>query len=1027
MYDSGMSATFPRVFNIPASAPFLPVLIDALVNDKLGLDFPHSGDPLALAQATLYLPTRRACRLARDIFLDTYKGGAAILPRIVPLGDIDEDEIAFAEAAAGELAETALAIPPALGGLERTMPLAALILRWANTIAPAERGHVPLVANNPRTAFALAQDLARLMDDMTTRQVEWEKLDDLVPDEFDRYWDETLNFLKFIRAQWPALLAAQHRIEPAERRDRLIAAEAARLARHSGPVIAAGSTGSIPSTATLLATIAKLPRGAVVLPGLDTELDAATWSAISDNSESNQGHPQFAIAGLIKRIGIARSDVVQLGARELHGRERLISEALRPATASELWKDRLAEPSFAAHADAAMKDIAAIEAANAEEEALAIAVALREAIEAPGRTAALVTPDVSLGRRVIAALARWNVPVDDSRGISLADAPEGVFARLAAETALERLAPVPLLALLKHPLSKFDAAAVTALERAILRGPRPKRGSAGLQDALTYVRDEIANYRARRESSLHHSDRRLLLTNSHVDAAAALIAEIKTAFAPLEDLPPSAQPIATIAARHSEVIAALGGMTDDLADVFGEIAQVGALDIAPADYSQLFHAIIAEKKSYAAETGARVRVFGLLEARLQSVDRLVLGRLVEGVWPPESRGDPWLSRPMRHALGLDLPERRLGLSAHDFAQSLGAREVMLSRAAKLGGTPTVASRFVQRLAAVAGKVRWDAALGRGARYISLARALDETGAPDPAKRPAPAPPLEARPRRLSVTEIEDLLRDPYTIYAKHVLDLAPLEEIDEAPGAATRGSIIHEAIGKFGKAYPDKLPDEPARVLTEIGGELFKPLSAFPEARAFWWPRFKRVAEWLAGFEVARRANARKVDVEIGGRIPIPFGNDEFTLTVRADRIECLADGRYAILDYKTGKPPSEPQVRAGLSPQLTLEAAILRKGGFDNIPAGGSVAELLYVRLRGGAEPGEEKPILFEEGTPDSQADRALAELTRVLAEFAEPQKPYYSLLHPMWSNHYGTYDHLARVQEWSLTGGRSDEGSGG
>ncbi|HET7847981.1 MAG TPA: double-strand break repair protein AddB [Pseudolabrys sp.] len=1020
-----MPATIPNVFNIPASAPFLPTLIGALLDGSLGLDFPSS-DPLALAQATLYLPTRRACRLARDIFLDVCRSDAAILPRIVPLGDIDEDEIAFAEAAAGELAETALAMPPALSGLERTMPLAAMILRWANTIAPRERGSVPLVANNPRTAFALAQELARLMDDMTTRQVDWKQLDNLVPDEFDRYWEETLSFLKFIRAQWPALLAERHRIEPAERRDLLIAAEAARLARHSGPVIAAGSTGSIPSTATLLATIAKLPSGAVVLPGLDIDLDAPTWSAIADNVESAQGHPQFAMAALLRRIGIARAEVRQLGS-PAHGRERLVSEALRPAAASGLWKDRLAEPSFATHADAAMKDVAVIEAANAEEEALAIAVALREAIEQPDRTAALVTSDIALGRRVIAALARWNVPVDDSRGVSLADAPEGVFARLAAEAALEGLAPVPLLALLKHPLGRFDAAAVVALEHAVLRGPRPRPGAAGLQEALTYVRGEIASYRAGKESSLHYSDRRLRLSNTQLDAAAALIAQLTSAFTPLENLPGSAQPIQAIAARHAEVVTALGAMTDDLALMFEEIGEAGALDIAAADYPELFHAIVAEKKSYAPEAGARVRVFGLLEARLQSVDRLVLGGLVEGVWPPETRGDPWLSRPMRHQLGLDLPERRIGLSAHDFAQSLGAREVVLSRAAKLGGTPTVASRFVQRLAAVAGKARWDAALERGARYIALARALDETGTPAPAQRPAPTPPFDARPRRLSVTEIEDLLRDPYTIYARHVLDLEPLEEIDEAPGAATRGSIIHEAIGKFGRLYPDQLPDDPARALTDIGGELFKPLSAFPEARAFWWPRFRRIAEWLAGFEIARRAKARKVEVEIRGRIEIPFGKEKFTLNVRADRIECLADGRYAILDYKTGAPPRPKQVEAGLSPQLTLEAAILRKGGFENIPAGGSVAELLYVRLRGGAEPGEENPVVFEQGTPDSQADHALAELTRVLAEFADPQKPYYSLLHPMWSNHYGTYDHLARVQEWSLTGGKSDEGAGG
>ena len=587
-----------------------------------------------------------------------------------------------------------------------------------------------------------------------------------------------------------------------------------------------------------------------------------------------------------------------------------------------------------------------------------------------------------------------------SRGVALADTPDGNFARLAAEVALSGVAPVPLLALLKHPRGGFDPGAVGALERAILRGPRPRRGSAGLQGALAGLRQALADRRAGKASSLHRSDQRLALTKAELDAADAILARLTTALAPLETLPRGAHPMAAIASRHAQVVDALGGMTAELAHAFEQIEQAGTLVVAATDYAELFHAAIADTKVYDAGAGARVHIFGLLEARLQTVDRLVLGGLVEGVWPPETRGDPWLSRPMRHTLGLDLPERRIGLSAHDFAQALGAPEVILSRAAKLAGAPTVPSRFVQRLAAVAGKARWEAALTRGTRYAALARQIDETGAPEPAKRPAPTPKLEARPRQLSVTEIEDLLRDPYTIYAKHVLKLPPLDPIDAPPGAAERGSVIHDAIGAFGKTYPEALPDDPAQTLTEIGRGLFKPLSEFPEVRAFWWPRFQRIAQWFAGFERARRPNVKKLAVEIGGSIPIPFGKESFTLTVRADRIECLADGRYAILDYKTGAPPSEPQVRTGLSPQLTLEAAILRQGGFKDFPPGGSVAELLYVRLRGGAVAGEECPINFKQGTPDEQADRAIAALAKVLGQFADPAKPYYSLLHPMWSN---------------------------
>jgi ATP-dependent helicase/nuclease subunit B len=399
---------------------------------------------------------------------------------------------------------------------------------------------------------------------------------------------------------------------------------------------------------------------------------------------------------------------------------------------------------------------------------------------------------------------------------------------------------------------------------------------------------------------------------------------------------------------------------------------------------------------------------------------------MEGVWPPETRADPWLSRPMRHELNLDLPERRIGLSAHDFAQLLGAPEVILTRAAKLGGAPTVASRFVQRLAAVAGEPRWKAALDRGARYVELARALDApTGAPAPTARPRPKPPLEARPTGLSVTEIEHWLRDPYTIYAKHILKLVPLDAVDTPPGAADRGTVIHGAIGDFTKLFAAALPADPLGELLKLGRKHFAPLDDYPEARAFWWPRFTRIARWFVdSFEPERRKQLADMQAEIRGEIAIPLGNRTFTLSARADRIEHLADGSYAILDYKTGLPPTEKQVRTGLSPQLTLEAGILRRGGFKPIAAGAWVRELVYVALRGGEPPGEDNAIDFKQGNADSQAERALEKFTGIAARFAEEDTPYLSLVHPMWKRHYGDYDHLARVKEWSLTGGADDGG---
>jgi ATP-dependent helicase/nuclease subunit B len=1034
-----------RVFTIPPSAPFLPTLIAALSDGRLGAG--GSGDPLALAATTLYLPTRRACRLARDAFLDAMQGDAAVLPRIVPLGDIDEDEIAFAEAAAGTVAADVLALPLPLDSLERRLLLARLVMAWA--ALPAVRGAsgAPLVAQTPAAACGLADELARLIDDMTMRGVPWDRLDRLVPDALDPYWQLTLRFLQIAREAWPNVLRERGLIEPAARRDALIKAEAARLARRTdAPVVAAGSTGSIPATAELLATIARLRHGAIVLPGLDTDLDEDSWRLIAgddrDGTAPATGHPQFALQALLQRIGIRREAVKPL--TPPCGRERIISEALRPATTTDLWRERIADPAFAAMADAAFGSIAMIEAAHAEEEALAIAAALREAVE-QNKTAALVTPDRALARRVAVALARWSIAAEDSAGEALADTAAGVFARLAADAALGGLAPVALLALLKHPLLRLDGyaseRAVAALERAVLRGPRPRAGSGGLARALEAIRLQIDKFRRREDSELHGSDPRLTLTDSELAAAAALVERLAAALAPLESVEPHPHPLSDLAARHRRVLAALSRGGDDerafagldgarLADALDELAVSPAaaeLAVKPADYVDLFAAALADRViRRPPQLRARVRILGPLEARLTESDRIVLGGLVEGTWPPETQTDAWLSRPMRKALGLDLPERRIGLSAHDFAQLLGAPEVVLAWAAKIGGTPTVPSRFIQRLAAVAG-ARWPAAIERGRTYLTWARALDAPAALTPEPRPAPKPPRAARPKSLSVTEIEHWLRDPYTIYAKHVLRLKPLDPVDTAPGAAERGTIIHAAIGDFTVRFADRLPDDPTAELVKLGRDYFAELEEFPEARAFWWPRFLRIARWFAGWEAGRRAGLAALAAEIKGAVEIPLEGDTFKLTGIADRIERLADGRYVILDYKTGSVRTEKQVRTGLAPQLTLEAAMLRRGGFPSIPAGASVAELAYVMLKGSARAGEFVPIAFKEGTSDSQAERAFAKLAALVRRFDDDNEPYRSLVHPMWKARYGDYDHLARVKEWSSTGGVEDDvGSG-
>ena len=528
----------------------------------------------------------------------------------------------------------------------------------------------PLVASSPAAALALADDLARLIDDMTTRQVSWDRLDGLVPDHIDEYWQLTLKFLRIARQAWPAILSERGAIEPAARRDRLIAAEAARLAQAKGPVIAAGSTGSMPATATLLATIARLPHGAVVLPGLDTDLDEESWELIGAKDEPAFGHPQFAMHALLRRLGTARAAVTVLGEASPWPR------AARVRSHASGGRDRtLAGAVCRCRSSPPISPLPQAQSASSKRPTprKRRSPSLSRCARRWKRRRRALRWSRPTGRSPVACLLRsraGRVPVDDSGGDVLADTPAGVFARLAAEAALGGLPPVTLLALIKHPLLRLGRRAggheraIAALERAVLRGPRPRPGTAGLAQALATLRQDRKN--------LHPADHRVALADWELEAASDFVTQLKAALAPLESLGHQVRPFAEIAACHREVIAELSDSVamagaDGVALARGIRRHCGAcraprFRLGAVRLRELFQATITNMVRRPI-LAARVRILGPLEARLQSFDRVVLGGMVEGTWPPEARGDPWLSRPMRLELGLDLPERRIGLSA----------------------------------------------------------------------------------------------------------------------------------------------------------------------------------------------------------------------------------------------------------------------------------------------------------------------------------------------------------------------------
>jgi ATP-dependent helicase/nuclease subunit B len=754
-------------------------------------------------------------------------------------------------------------------------------------------------------------------------------------------------------------------------------------------VIAAGSTGSIPATGELLRVIACLQNGMVVLPGLDRELDADSWNDL------DPGHPQFGMKQLLERIKVKRdavrdwSDTEPFAAREL-----LLRETLRPAPTTDAWR-ALAEQGSEKIA-AGLEGLSLIEAADPAEEASIIALALREALATKGQTAALVTPDRALARRVAAELARWDIAIDDSAGQPLSHTPPGTFLNLLAEAADSGFAPVPLLALLKHPFATTGGEAGAFRENVrqldiLLRGPRPDAGLDGIahkieDDALRAWFASVANILRPLGDVL--VQRELFITDA-VDAH-----------------------LAAAEALSSPDTLWRGDAGTQAAELFSELRDAAA-DLPAIETSAYTHLF----RDFAGKTAIRpafgkhprLAILGAQEARLQSFDLVILGSLNEGTWPQAAATDPWFSRPMRKALKLELPEFRIGQSAHDFAMLAAGPRMLLTRALKAEGTPTIASRWLQRLTQLCKGLGLSDALTAPRDYVALSRALEEVGKPDRIERPAPTPPVEARPKSMSITDIEKWVRDPYAIYARRILRLKPLDPLDAEIGPMERGTLVHEALETFVDKFPAALPDDAVLQLDAIAADVFAKYRTPKAAQALWRPRFLRAAAWFVAEERARRTGIKQSFTEVESKKwPV---TDDFTVYGIADRIDVLTSGGAAILDYKTGKPPAPKQIKAFLAPQLLLEAAMLEAGAFE--AAGAQTAqELLYVWFSGGREAGamETVDLSLVEGTVER--------LKNFIRIFSDPAMPYRSRVAPLYVDSVGDYDHLARVREWSLSG---------
>jgi ATP-dependent helicase/nuclease subunit B len=991
------------VFSIAPHAKFLPLLAEKVSDGTLlsGTDRTH---PFWLSDVTIVVPTRRAKLALAEEFA---RLGHGLLPDIRTFGGEVEDEEPFLPPF-----DAPTPLPPATP-LERRLSLSSLVDQWANSPAGQRAFSSPPTAGE---ILSMADSLGQLIDDLLTEERTAADIRAIVPEieaNLGEYWQQTLAFLDIALTYWPAHLDALGKADIAALRGQRLdrQAQAASLVYGDRPVIAAGSTGSIPATARLLKAINALPRGVVVLPGLDCGMSAADHAALLDNNNNPHGHPQYGLAKLLRLLGVTAQSVTELAPVE-NLRTTLVNRALALTRDTAQWSGQRL---MGLEVGMACEGLTVIKARNEDEEGRAVALAARHWL-ANKRTVGIVTPDRNLARRIAAELKRFDILVDDAAGTPLFQSAAGRLLRQILTLATGNCAPIDLVALLRNRavlfgLRRADVAALADdIELGLLRGQRPNPGLAGLRALLHANVGKATEHVARR------------LYPNQAEAIEALFVRMETGLAPL---------MALLAERRikagalATAICAAFDIVADGADIPGrkELADWASQMQALAEQGHSFPPQGLERVLLALMAGFQVRtredrradiaIWGQLEARLQNPDLLILCALNEDKWPETADPGPWLSRGMRLAAGLEPPERRQGLAAHDFAQGLGNETVIIAYADRVGTSPALPSRFVQRLEAFAGEESAKAWQQRGHVWLDQARRLDAVAEARAASRPAPNPPAALRPRQLSVTEIEALMRSPYDIYAKHVLRLRQLDALGETPEARERGTIIHDVLARFVIEGHDVMAPDAFETLKQFAFEAFSGLEGIAERRDIWLRRFETAARQFLDFERERDAGVRKRHAEIDGLWPLPTG---FTLKGRADRVDEMIDGTVQILDFKTGSVPASGVMKAFEAPQLLLEAEMARAGALAGLPPADSSA-LTYIKIGLGPEAFNPKPFALGEGhTIMSAAEEISLRLQRHVDLFLFRDTPMPSRLLPLKTQRFpGAYDHLARMDEWT------------
>ena len=957
------------IFALPPGADFPAALVDGLLaryGDSAPEDF---------ARIRLWLNTRRMERRVTALFRDR---GPRLLPSIRLVADLGRD-----------LVDPAL--PPSVPPIRRRLELARLV----QALLAAEPDLAPRAA-----LYDLADSLAALLDEMQGEGVGRAEIARIDDTDASDHWRRRRAFLDIVLRY----LDGPEAPPDPERRQRLAVERLAALWAEvppAHPVIVAGSTGSRGTTAAVMEAVARLPQGAIVLPGFDTDMPAETWAEL-DRGLAAEDHPQYRFRALMRRLGMGPSDIRPwtAAAPPVPVRNRLVSLALRPAPVTHQW---MTDGPRIGDLTGATQGLTLLEAPSPHAEALAVALRLRKAAE-DGVTAALISPDRMLTRRVAAQLDRWGIVPDDSAGVPLALSPPGRFLRHVAALIGRRLTAEDLLVLLKHPLAHGAGTD---------RGPH-----------LRYTRD--LELHVRRHGPPFPDRAALDDWAAKRDGRAPWLDWV---FAAVGDLArPGPAPLPDLVDRHLVAARRLatapggaedGGLWDEAAgrkarEVMDDLVREAPAgpDLTPVEYLALLEGILdrAEVRDPATPR-PDIMIWGTIEARVQGADLVILGGLTEGTWPALPDPDPWLNRQMRRDAGLLLPERRIGLAAHDFQQAIAAPEVVLSRPLRDAEAETVPSRWLNRLTnLLAGLPGGAEALGamraRGQGWLALAaRLVPKPEEVTPAPRPAPRPPLAARPRQLSVTQIRTLIRDPYAIYAREVLGLKPLDPLRQTPDAPLRGTVLHDIFEAFVRERRPETPEEAKARLLAIADAKLVEGAPWPVARRLWRARLDRIADRFVAEEAERSARGNPAAIEGSGALS--FTDPPFTLTAKADRIDRHPDGSVTIYDYKSGAIPTKKQVKA-YDKQLLLEALIAEAGGFADLgPA--PVVGVAYIGL--GSEDGTTALDLAD---PDLDLAATAARFCELIRAYEDPLRGYTSRRAMEREGHAGDYDHLARHGEW-------------